>query len=628
MENKEETIDSKEKIELEINTKEADLEVEKEEIKETNIEEKINEIEKEKTNKTEEKEDDKIVDEQNNIIENKEEIEAENNVEIYNEKKSKHEKEKKFSAKKIIIVTLLIVIMLFVSTIFAILNMSNSKVMKGVYIENVNVSNLTKEELKNIINQKIEELEDIELCFGEYSTIVKLEEAGLEINSKETIDKVMNLGKTNNIVLDNYQIMFAALFGKHFDLVIDINQEKFDEMIKYIQAEIPESIKAYSYEIKDKELIITNGKPGEKIIEIELKDKIIKNIINQFNGKKENIEIPTIYSNPEKIDIEKIYNEVYKEAQDAYILEGESEEIIELHKEEDGIDFAITIEEAKELLKEDKEKYIIPLKINKPKIEISDLGDKLFKQTLAKYTTIYDAGNANRSHNIELAAKTINGTILMPGEIFSYNGILGNTNKEKGYKVGTAYVGGKVVESYGGGICQVSSTLYNSVLYANLEIVERHNHSYVVNYVPAGRDATVAYGGKNFRFKNTRNYPIKIVANAKNGVVSISIKGIKEETEYEVVLTSTVLSTTPRTVVYENNSSLAEGTEKVIQKGYDGKKSIAYKILKLNGATISKTVLSKDTYKPMAKIIQVGTKKVVTTQTSNPETSETTSTAQ
>ena len=210
-----------------------------------------------------------------------------------------------------------------------------------------------------------------------------------------------------------------------------------------------------------------------------------------------------------------------------------------------------------------------------------------------------------------MAAKTINGTILLPGETFSYNGILGNTNKAKGYKEGTAYVGGKVVKSYGGGICQVSSTLYNAVLYSNLEIVERYNHSYAVNYVPAGRDATVAYGGKDFKFKNTRTYPIKIEANAKSGVVSITIKGLKEEMDkYEIVLTSTVLSTTPNATTYENNSSLPEGTEKVIQKGYIGKKSIAYKIVKNpDGTTKSKTVLSKDTYKPMNRIVQVGTKK-------------------
>ena len=100
---------------------------------------------------------------------------------------------------------------------------------------------------------------------------------------------------------------------------------------------------------------------------------------------------------------------------------------------------------------------------------------------------------------------------------------MGNTNAAKGYKEATAYVGGKVVPSYGGGICQVSSTLYNAVLYANLEIVERHNHSYVVSYVPAGRDATVAYGGKDFKFKNTRSYPIKIVSSGQTSSKSVMV---------------------------------------------------------------------------------------------------------
>jgi len=238
------------------------------------------------------------------------------------------------------------------------------------------------------------------------------------------------------------------------------------------------------------------------------------------------------------------------------------------------------------------------------------LGDKLFKQNLAKFTTIYDAGNTNRASNIALAAKTINGTILLPGEEFSYNKIIGNTTKEKGYKLGGAYVGGKVVQAYGGGVCQVSTTIYNAVLYANLEIIERHNHSYSVAYVPAGRDATVSYGGKDFKFKNSRTYPIRIDANAKNGVISVTITGIKEEKEYDIELTSTVLSTTPCETTYEKVSTLNEGQEKVIQKGHSGQTSVAYKIVKYNGQVISKTVLSKDTYKPMNKIVQVGTKKV------------------
>ena len=606
--------DNPKEIEINNNGKSEELQgnvenAEKEEKQDENIE---NKSKKDMTPK--EEKDDKAELKENKISikeEKKEQIKQEKAPKHNKEKKeyNKHKKESRFSLKTVVLITLLTITFLFISTIFAILNINNSNIIKGIYIENIDLSNLTKEEAKNTVNEKLNSIENIELSYGDYNTIVKTEEIGIEISAKKAINNAINIGRTNNIIIDNYSILKANIFKTKLKLEINIKEDKFKETIKNIQAEIPAAIKEYSYEIKEDELIITKGRVGEKIIEEELKKAIITNIKEQFNGNINAINIPTKVSEPKEIDILKIYNEIYKEATNAYIIE----EPFELHKEENGVDFAITIEQAKKILKENKETYIIPLKITEPEIKIEDLGDKLFKQTLAKYTTIYDAGNYNRSHNIALAAKTINGTILMPGETFSYNGVLGNTNKEKGYKLGTAYVGGKVVESYGGGICQVSSTLYNSVLYANLEIVERYNHSYVVNYVPAGRDATVAYGGKDFKFKNSRNYPIKIVASAKNGVVSISIMGIKEEVEYEVVLSSKVLSTTPRTVVYEKNSAMEEGTQKIIQKGYDGKKSIAYKTLKYNGKTISKIVLSKDTYKPMAQIIQVGTKKVTTT---------------
>ncbi len=534
--------------------------------------------------------------------------EDKNEEEVISNKEEKSISQKKKSKKAIIFIVLLIIILLILSTIFALTNIGNRNIIQGVYIEGIEISNLNKEELNQVVNDKISTIEEIELTYNEYKTIVKMDDVGIEVNGKEAIKDAIGIGKENNILIDNYNILKTKIFKTRLGLDITVNENKLKEMIKNIQAEMPEAMKEYSYEIKGSELIITPGKAGKIINEEELKQRMIENIKEQFNGKVNCIEIPTKEAKPLPIDIDKIYNEVHKEAKNAYIVE----EPFELHKEEDGIDFKITIQEAKELLQESKETYKIPLKITKARVKVKDLGNKLFKHTLSKYTTIYDAGNANRGANIALAAKTINGTVLLPGETFSYNGILGNTTKEKGYKLGTAYVGGKTVPTYGGGICQVSSTLYNAVLYANLDIVERYNHSYSVSYVPAGRDATVSYGGKDFKFKNSRNYPIKIEANAKNGVVSISIKGIKEEKEYEIVLTSSVLSTTPCKTVYENNNNLAEGKQKVIQKGHTGQKSIAYKTVKYNGKTISKTVLSKDTYQPMNRIVQVGTKKTAT----------------
>lgn len=518
------------------------------------------------------------------------------------------EKEKnKNPKKKIFIISILIIFLLFISTIFAIVNMNNTNIISGVKVEGIDISKMSKEEAENVINDKIQVIlkRDITLKLDEYTTTITPEQIEMKFDYADALNKAQNIAKTNNILIDNYQILKTNILKTNINMQITYNKEILSDMIKNINLEIPEAVKQVTYEINDDKLIITNGKSGIEVQEDKLEEQIIDNIKDQLKDVINDIKIPTKKVEAKKIDIEKIHDEIYKEAKDAYI----EDEPFKLHVEENGLDFNISMEEAKRIISEEKEEYEIPLKITKPKVKTEDLGDKIFKQTLSKYTTIYDAGNKSRANNIALACKTINGTIILPGETFSYNKVLGNTTKEKGYQLGGAYVGGKVVKAYGGGICQVSTTLYNSVLYANLEIVERYNHSYAVSYVPAGRDATVSYGGKDFKFKNNRKYPIKIVANAKNGVVNISLKGIKEDKEYDIEISSSVLSTTPFETTYQDNNTLAEGKQKIIQKGHNGYKSKAYKIVKYNGKVISKTLLSSDTYKPMNRIIEKGTKK-------------------
>lgn len=533
-----------------------------------------------------------------------EEILVEEPDEINEEPEKERNKNPK---KKIFIISILIIFLLFISTIFAIVNMNNTNIISGVKVEGIDISKMSKEEAENVINDKIQVIlkRDITLKLDEYTTTITPEQIEMKFDYEDALNKAQNIAKTNNILIDNYQILKTNILKTNINMQITYNKEILSDMIKNINLEIPGAVKQVTYEINDDKLIITNGKSGIEVQEDKLEEKIIGNVKDQLKDVINDIKIPTKEVEAEKIDIEKIHDEIYREAKDAYI----EEDPFKLHVEENGLDFNISMEEAKKIVKEEKEEYEIPLKITKPKVRTEDLGDKIFKQTLSKYTTIYDAGNTSRASNIALACKTINETIIQPGETFSYNKVLGNTTKEKGYKLGGAYVGGKVVQAYGGGICQVSTTLYNSVLYANLEIVERYNHSYAVSYVPAGRDATVSYGGKDFKFKNNRNYPIKIVANAKNGVVNISLKGIKEDKEYDIEISSSVLSTTPFETTYQDNNTLAEGKQKIIQKGHNGYKSKAYKIVKYNGKVISKTLLSSDTYKPMNRIIEKGTKK-------------------
>ena len=529
---------------------------------------------------------------------------------------NKEKSNRKF--KKIFILIIpIILFLIIVSTIFAILNINNEKIVKGVCVQGVDLSDMTEQEALNVLKEKIEKIlkNDISLVYGEYSTTITPEQIEFKLNYEEAVNEANSIGKKNNILIDNFNILKAKIFKTNIKIKNEYNKEILQDIIKNINSELPGAVKEVSYEIDNDKLIITKGNSGIYIDSEKLKNDIINNINSQLIDIKNDIQIPVKEKNADPIDIEKIYKEIYKESKDAYI----EEDPFKLHVEEDGLDFAISMEEAKKIISEEKDSYEIPLKIDKAKVKTEDLGDKLFKETLSKFTTIYDAGNTSRGTNIAIAARTINNTVILPGETFSYNKILGNTTKEKGYQLGTAYVGGKVVPAYGGGICQVSTTLYNAAIYANLEIVERYNHSYSVSYVSGSRDATVSYGGKDFKFKNSRTYPIKIVASAKNGVISVSLKGIKEEKEYDIEITSTTLSTTPYQTTYQDNPNLEEGKQKVIQVGHNGIKSKAYKTVKYNGKVISKTLLSADTYQPMNRVIEKGTKKSVSKETTKEE---------
>ena len=212
----------------------------------------------------------------------------------------------------------------------------------------------------------------------------------------------------------------------------------------------------------------------------------------------------------------------------------------------------------------------------------------------------------DRETNLKLACSKLDEKIVLPGETFSYNQTLGERTAQAGYKNAKVYENGAVVDGIGGGICQISSTLYNAVLLSNMEIVERRNHQFVTSYLPAGRDATVAYGITDFKFKNTRSTAIKIKTSCSNGVATISIYGIKEQEEYDVSFVTEIISTTPFTVKYIEDSTLKSGEEEIIQKGANGVTTETYIIKKLNGVVASKELLSKDTYNPMQRIIKRG----------------------
>lgn len=190
------------------------------------------------------------------------------------------------------------------------------------------------------------------------------------------------------------------------------------------------------------------------------------------------------------------------------------------------------------------------------------------------------------------------------GEIFSYNKVVGARTIDTGYKEAAIYVSGKIVNGLGGGICQISSILYNAVLKANLEIVERKCHQFLPGYAKPGLDATVAYGSIDFKFKNNRTYPIKIKTNIVAGVAVIEILGIKEDTDVNVILDNKVIENTKYETQYITNTSLEKDTTKLVQSGVDGKIVETYKITYKGTQELSRELLSIDKYDVLNEVIQ------------------------
>lgn len=508
--------------------------------------------------------------------------------------------------KKVIkIFIILFFILLFFSVIFALINSANDKILSKVFIEKIEVSNNSLEEATTKINDLINKIKnkEIKLIYNDYQTSLILNELEPEYNVNDAITKAYNIGRGGNIFINNYNILFTKIFSKNINIDKNYNKEKLVEKINEINSSLPDALQESKYYIEDNNLIITKGKAGNIVDEEKFLNLIEEQLFN-LNLEKDTIEIPVINKEPQNIDIEKIHDEIYKEAQDAYITQNPTV----VHSEVNGVDFAISNEEIQKILQEDKEEYIIPLNITLPNKTVNDLGEDAFPDVLGTYTTLYDASNENRDNNVNLASEKINGTIIYPGETFSYNQIVGKRTIEAGYKEAGAYAGGKVVQEIGGGICQLSSTLYNAVLYANLEVVERYNHYFETSYVDPGRDATVSWGSLDFQFKNNRDYAIKIEAKARNGVCEITIKGIKQDNDYEVVIQPQVTSIIKKTERYENDSSLEEGVTEVEQEGHDGCTSETHKILMQNGVTVSDEIISQDYYHALEKIIKKGTK--------------------
>jgi len=506
-----------------------------------------------------------------------------------------------FKKNDVIIVYLILLAIflgLFIASVLAFytFHKNSNTIQSGIYIKGINVSGLSKEVAKETVEEELKyKMNDhIFLQYKNYEYYVAVEqiEAGFDIES--SVEFAYNVARSGDFLQDVQDYISVLMSNIEIEPVLKYNEKELVKYLENIQSNLPDQLKQSDYYIDEDQIIITNGVNGAGIYMEELESEIIE-AISEISYNNRIIDIPTYVEYPEPINVDSIHEETYREVQNAYFTTVP----YAVYADVVGIDF--DVDRLKNLIEENnQEEYVAKLKYTMPEVTTNDLGMEAFPHLIATFSTQY-VNNPDRTTNLRLASDKINNTVVMPGETFSYNRVVGKRTIDAGYKEAPIFQNGQVEAGLGGGICQISSTLYNTVIFANLEIVSRRNHMFIPSYIGGGRDATVVWGSTDFKFENTRNYPIKIKSSVNNGSATVSIYGLRNELEYDISIETSVVRSVPYKTEYQNNNRYTSGT--VIQAGHNGSVVDSYKVYKLDGRVVEKERLSRDTYSAMNKII-------------------------
>ncbi|MDY3972398.1 MAG: VanW family protein [Clostridia bacterium] len=503
------------------------------------------------------------------------EYEEERKIEKQKAKQRRKESRRAFF-KKIKIpafVTLIVIVCTCVAFFaYALSTISPDKVMNNVYIEKLDVSGLSYEDTLASINATyLLKNAQITLTSGDKTFSINGSDIGLTALPEETADKAFNYCKTGNIFTNGFNAL-KLLFKSHVIVpatqvdtaLLDAKLNEFGNIV------IGERKQHYVEYGEDGMVTIYSGQTGYNEDPSQAREELLAALGNeQFT----NIHVNFASAPPDDMTVESFDALVYKDPVNArYEINGNTVDIVP-----GDTGRFINKEEAAPLLQnvyEGCEPVKVPFYVSTPDVDAATLKEKLFETTLGSYSTSYGTSTANRCANIARAASLINGTVVAPGEVFSFNDTVGHRTKENGFYTAKEYVDGQSVDGIGGGTCQVSSTLYSAVLYADMNIVERLNHMMTVGYIPLGQDATVADGGVDFKFRNNSDYPVKVSAYTSGATITVSIIGTAWEPAREVKI---------------SNSSSQVGENTVVR-------SVRY--VYSNGQLISTDTLNSSTYMP------------------------------
>lgn len=438
------------------------------------------------------------------------------------------------SGKKglIILLSLVAVILLGICSYGFVLK-NQDAIYPNVYVAGVNVGGLRQEAAVAAVSEAVEQSyasDTLNVILPDRTLSLTPEVTEIALNPEQAIAEAMAYGRSGNPISAVINYLRAGKTEYTVDLDSSLNLDTDD-----IRSLIDQTAHACASEkidpiVKVNEdagtITITAGSPAVSLDA----DRLFEEVITRFStGDFSDLEFAYDTVPCESVDLQHYYDKYCKDMTDAYY----DEEARELVAEVNGYGFDLPYYTQKLAMAEPGEIITIQMEDLVPEVTLEDLEKEYFSDVLASYDSAHTA-NAARTKNLELACKAIDGTILNPGEEFSFNNIVGERTKEKGYLGAIVYTdGGKSETQEGGGVCQVASTIYTCTLLADLEVTERSPHMYLVTYVEPGMDATIYWGSLDFKFKNSTEKPLRIDASVSGGYVHIKLVGTKQEHDYD-----------------------------------------------------------------------------------------------
>ena len=439
---------------------------------------------------------------------------------------------------------------------------------------------------------------------GKEEAQVSLKDLGVSVSPEEAVDAAWNVGREGNFVTNGYAFVRSYISGVNvLPPMSNVTAKQLKPGIKAMKKalNIPATNGKYRVDFDKQDVFyLTKCADGRALDTDKLREDLLAAL---QNGDLSPIACQTTPVAAKPLNLEKLHKKLAGAAKNAS-YDAVNDKIIE---GKPGVKF--DVEQAQQLMEQAQpgEEFEVPCEMVAPKVSKKDLEGHLFTDVLGTYTT-YAGGSWARLMNVEKATNLINGAVLNSGEQFSYLDTLGPQTAATGWYPAPGYQGGKTVDMYGGGVCQVSSTLYYATLLANLKIVTRYCHQFAPSYITWGCDATVGDYPIDFVFENDRDYPIKIVASDVGNVITVQIIGTKVDDNY-VEMVSETLGSTGYKVVEKKTDKLPAGTRQEEQSPYTGYyvKTWRY-VYDGDGNLISSDLEAVSDYEARDQIILVGTK--------------------